>query len=170
MKGIYYLLAAFIIFIQTACSTEERSRPQTAAISDTVKAIKSDSSILWLDPRINSADSLSINFYKDPFGRDSLRYTRYYTIYNTVDTSFISLVKNNLSNMVRGQEWVRPCRSEGKIFLYKNGSVFQTVYFSNAGGHCSFLYIIRDGHFYYSEIDPAFYKSLMQLKSKSYED
>jgi hypothetical protein len=61
----------------------------TAEVADTVKLV----SIAALDSRLANADSVVMLFYKDPHGTDSLRYTRYYTQYNSNDTALLGDLK-----------------------------------------------------------------------------
>lgn len=122
-----------------------------------------------LDIRLNKADSLVFVFYKDPFGNDSLRYTRYYTHYATTDSTNISLLLQNLKKPFTKLEKVKNCRSEGKIWCYTNAGIFQTVYFSTRCDACCFIYIIKDGFFFYMKLDGPLANRLISLKTLSKE-
>ena len=132
-------------------------------------AAQEGSSILQMDHRLLTADSLVFVFYKDPLGTDSLRYTRFYTLYSTSDIRKINFVLENLEGNTESLEKVKPCRSEGKIWCYTKGKVFQTIYFSYYNTTCSFVYIIKDGRFYYAEISSALSKRLNAFKREAKE-
>lgn len=122
-----------------------------------------------LDARLNTADSLVFVFYKNPFTSDSLRYTRYYTQYATTDTTNISLLLQNLKAPFTKLEKVKNCRSEGKVWCYAKGRIFQTIYFSTRCDNCCFIYIIRDGFFFYMNLDKSLTNRLTELKLLSKE-
>ena len=123
-----------------------------------------------MDSRFLKADSLIVVFYKDPYGDDSLRYTRYYTKLATTDTANVALLLTNLSKPFTKFEQVKQCRSEGKIWCYSQGSIFQTVSFSTRCNDCCFVYFIKDGYFFYTPLDSSFAQRLAVLKSLSKAD
>ena len=135
----------------------------------TVKNVEENLSILQLDERLIEADSLVFVFYKDPQGKDSLRYTRFYKQYATVDSSLVNFVKSNLKEPTTRLERIKKCRSEGKIWCFRKGEIFQTVYFSSFSDECSFLYIIKNGQFYYAGISNEMSKKLKELQAKALE-
>lgn len=149
-----------------ACNTNNNNKViPSAEVADTVKLV----SIKDLDVRLAGADSLAIVFYKDPHGTDSLRYTRYYTQYNSADTALLADLKTNLEASTVKLEKIKNCRSEGKIWVFRQGQVFQTIYFSSKDAACSFLYIIKDGFFYYSAMPYGFAVQLKSLQKKAIE-
>ncbi|HEY6503346.1 MAG TPA: hypothetical protein VIZ28_05170 [Chitinophagaceae bacterium] len=105
-----------------------------------------------LDERLKTADSLLVVFYKDPYGTDSLRYTRYYKQASVTDTKEITVLQQQLAQSFAEQEKLRNCRSEGKIWCFTKGKIFQTLYFSTRCDDCCHFYLIKDGNFYYSKI------------------
>ena len=135
----------------------------------TVKNVEENLSILQLDERLIEADSLVFVFYKDPQGKDSLRYTRFYKQYATVDSSLVNFVKSNLKEPTTRLERIKKCLSEGKIWCFRKGEIFQTVYFSSFSDECSFLYIIKNGQFYYAGISNEMSKKLKELQAKALE-
>ena len=151
-----------------ACKQSRQSGSEPATVS-TIEIPAEGSSILKLDERLLTADSLVFVFYKDPLGTDSLRYTRFYTQYSTTDIRKINFVLENLEGKTEGQEKVKPCRSEGKIWCYTKGKVFQTIYFSYYSTACSFVYLIKDGRFYYAGISKSFVKKLAEFKREAKE-
>ena len=123
--------------------------------------------ILMLDERLNEVDSLVYVFYKDPLGKDSLRYTRYYTQHSSTDLKDIAAIKKQVSKPTKRLEKVRKCRSQGKVWCFSKGAIFQTLYFSDFGGTCSFLFFIKNGQFYYSDLDEAFRDTVLKNKAVS---
>ena len=124
---------------------------------------------IQLDPRLSEADSLVFVFHKNPYGPDSLRYTRYYTQYSTTDSSNFSPLLHNLQQPFTKLEKVKNCRSEGKVWCYSKGAIFQTVYFSTRCNDCCFIYLIRDGFFFYMPLDTSLSAPLGELKLLSKE-
>ncbi len=166
MKQITYLL--IVAASLYACNQREKAKinPTTTAMS-VVDNYTANTTILMLDERLNGVDSLVYVFYKDPLGKDSLRYTRFYTEYATTDTTEISILKKQIQLPTERFEKVKKCRSEGKIWCYSNGKIFQTLYFSDFGGECSFMFFIKNGQFYYSTLGEAFKGKILSLKKVS---
>jgi hypothetical protein len=117
-----------------------------------------------IDERLKGADSLVVVFYKDPYGTDSVRYTRFYTQISVVEASSLELLQQQLAEKVIKEEQYRKCRGEGKIWCFSNGKIFQTLYFSTRCDKCCHVFIIRDGFYYYSSISPTFVKWLTSIK------
>ncbi|MEX0635760.1 MAG: hypothetical protein WD135_03260 [Ferruginibacter sp.] len=164
---IVYLATTICLLSLFGCNnnSDNKQTSQSAEVADTVKLV----SITDLDARLAAADSLAILFYKDPHGTDSLRYTRYYTQYNSTDTLLLADLKTNLATATVKLEKIKNCRSEGKIWVFKNGQIFQTIYFSSKNAECSFLYIIKDGFFYYAAMPYGFAVQLKSLQKKAIE-
>lgn len=130
---------------------------------------------------LRGADSVQILFFKDPYEKDSLRYTRFFTYYNSSDTAFVKPFLRNLDQLFSFRTDVLNCKSEGKLFFFKGGQELKTVYF-NTGVKvqaikgklpkediCAFLYFIKDGGFYYLPIDSETIALLKSLKPKAVE-
>ena len=107
------------------------------------------------DHRLAEADSLVMVYYDDPFMADSLQYTRYYHQISKTDSGEIRMLAAHFQQQVRVQEKPMPCRNEGKIWMFRKGKIFQTVYFAFSKPGCSFLFFIKDGRFYFTAPDPA---------------
>ncbi len=165
MKAAFFILSLSVLLL--AC--EQGRQKDAASLPGASEHAAEGSSIIQLDPRLLTADSLVFVFYKDPLGTDSLRYTRFYTQYSTGDIRKINFVLKNLEGHTKGQEKVQPCRSEGKIWCYSRGKVFQTIYFADYSSGCSFVYIIKDGRFYYGQISSALSKRLSTFKREAKE-
>jgi hypothetical protein len=134
------LITAFLC----GCKNNE-SKKQTQKNSISLTAID-------LDERLKTTDRLVVVFYKDPYGEDSLRYTRYYTQASVTDLKEMGFLQKELAQTFTGQEKRRNCRGEGKIWCFTKGKIFQTLYFSTRCDDCCHVYFIKDGNFYYSRI------------------
>ncbi len=128
-------------------------------------------SALDLDERLHNADSIVLVFYKNPYGEDSLRYTRYYTQVSKTSRGAIDTLLQQLTASLGKQEKRRNCRGDGKIWCFAKGKIFQTVYFSiPCENNCCYLYLIKDGYFYYSAITPSFTNWLLSVKTLATEE
>jgi len=119
---------------------------------------------LDVDARLKQADSLVVVFYNDPYGEDSLRYTRYYKQVSVIDAGTIEILQKQLSSEFNMREKRNACRGEGKIWCFTNGKIFQTLYFSTRCEDCCYLYLIKDGNFYYTRIATSFIEWLESNK------
>ena len=165
-KKVFFRLFFFCTILLIACADNQQkkeSAPQVVSMNNT--ADSGHLSIIQQDVRLKLADSLVIVFYKDPHGTDSLRYTRYYTQYAVTDTSFINLLKQQLTGKTEKLDKIKACRSEGKIWCFSAGEIFQTIYFSAFNDYCNFLYIIKNGLFYYCSLNPEFSRKLYSFKA-----
>ena len=161
---ILFILSALLF----ACNQRKSSEVSPTTVSTSVvDNYNANTTILMLDERLNNVDSLVYVFYKDPLGKDSLRYTRYYTQYSTINTKDISILKAQINQPTERVEKVKKCRSQGKIWCFTKGEIFQTLYFSDFGGDCSFMFFIKNGQFYYCKLLPDFKQSFIDHKTLS---
>lgn len=117
-----------------------------------------------IDARLKTVDSLVLVFYKDPFGPDSIRYTRYYTQVSANSDADLTILQQQLKQGSEKKEQRNSCRGEGKIWCYTKGKITQTLYFTTVGKDCEKLYLIKDGFFYYSPIDAELVQWLQRWK------
>lgn len=103
-------------------------------------------------PPVETQDTLQLVYYKKPFS-DKERYTRFFRTASTVDSVLSRQLKAILSLPGVKQDSIRPCLSEGKVLIPLKGDAFQVVYFSRMETPCRYLYLIRDGSFYYYEMN-----------------
>jgi len=165
MKFLFFT-TLLLLLLFTACNNgNDQPKKDVASIATTLASEPAEgAAIMQLDERLNEADSLVFVFYKDPHGKDSLRYTRYYSQFHSTDTGIIHLLKDNLKDSTQRLEKIKNCRSEGKIWCFTKGNVFQTIYFSAHNQQCSFVYIIKNGQFYYSDMSKNLANKLAGLK------
>ena len=152
----------FLVIVFFACNGSGNKGKTIATTANITR-------IIDLDKRLSGADSLVIVFYKDPYGADSTRYTRYYTQYNSADINNIKLLLTNLDEPFEKLEKTKKCRSEGKAWCYSKGKILQTVYFSTRCNDCCFLYVIKDGFFYYVKVNGSVKAMLAVIKPISKE-
>ena len=164
-----HFLILFILTIYLfACNQRKPSEVSSTIVpTSVVDNYNANTTILMLDERLNNVDSLVYVFYKDPLGKDSLRYTRYYTQYSTINTKDISILKAQINQPTERFEKVKKCRSQGKIWCFTKAEIFQTLYFSDFGGDCSFMFFIKNGQFYYCKLLPDFKQSFIGHKTLS---
>jgi hypothetical protein len=143
------------------CNNNEPKKAQEKAFASTTA--------IALDERLKAADSLVVVFYKDPYGDDSLRYTRYYTQASVTAMNDLSVLQQELAQPFLSQEKRRNCRGEGKIWCFTKGKIFQTLYFSTRCDDCCHIYFIKDGNFYYSKILSSTMEWLKAIKLLSTE-
>jgi len=167
----------------TDTELESVDGPQTGKESDA--AVKT---ITGLDVAgLHQADSVQILFFTDPFGKDSLRYTRFFKHYNTSEAAIVQPVLKNLDQLFLLRTEVMKCRSEGKIFFFKGKQELKTVYFNTQGvsskpdanapqpnesihkatSDCAYMYFIKDGSFYYFPIQPETAALLSKIKPQA---
>ena len=162
MKNSIILFSSIFIFFGCA-ERKNKDNAQKIVVNNTPKA----SSIVEIDDRLNNIDSVVYVFYKDPHGIDSLRYTRFYTQYSDADSNNIHFLKQQLIGTVEKLEKIKACRSEGKIWCFSKQNIIQTIYFSSFNKDCNFLYIIKDGMFYYTNLENTYIEKILSIKAKA---
>ncbi len=159
MKNIVLIFFVANCFFSCSAGNEKKQALQTNQVP------AAPYSGIDLDSRLVNADSLVFVFYDNPFTDDSLRYTRYYKLYSSTDSSGIKSFLSALALPFTKLEKVKPCRSEGKVWVFKKGRVFQTIYFAWSKNDCAFVYLIKDGFFYYMDIQQPFINTLLKAKT-----
>lgn len=157
-KYFYTVIFLFAAIFSFSCKTAKKKEP---TIPETKTGI-------LLDERLSMADSLVVVFYKDPYGQDSLRYTRYYTQSSVIDSLSLTQLNLQTKELFTASE-KRSCRNEGKVWCFTKGKIFQTLYFSTQCNFCCYVYLIKDGIFFYSRILPSFADWLRVQKGRSIE-
>lgn len=161
-----FLLTFFSSLLLLGCGNPPTGDQNSAAVhADSVKLITTG---IDLSPALAETDSVAILFYKDPFGGEPDRYTRYYTQFNSTTDSVIRLLKANLVETYR-EDTLRQCRSEGKIFCFVKGKPVQTIYFTHQSEACYHLYFIHTGRYYYFPFHAQLEERLRQLKKMAVE-
>lgn len=160
-KTIQPVILFFIAAFLNSCIGDATKQPRKNEMAATA---------LDLDQRLKAADSLVVVFYKDPYGEDALRYTRYYTQISVTDTFAIAILKQQLAQPYTKEQNRRKCRGEGKIGCYTKAKIFQTLYFSTfCDTKCCYVYLIKNGNFYYTPILQVITDWLESLKPLTIE-
>lgn len=113
-----------------------------------------------------TADSVEVLYYRKPF-TDKERYTRFFSSLATKDTGFIQSLKSILLLPGVKEDSLRACMSEGKINIPLKGDAYQVVYFSREAEPCKYLYVIREGQFYYYLLDESLLQKLNELEKQA---
>jgi hypothetical protein len=144
----YYLIVVLIGCL-IACGTKQQ-KPLDAneAYYESIKHLKARE----FEQRFNNNDSAHFILYDNPDG-DPKRYTRFYKEFGAKDTTMLQILAAGCNKSFIRLEKIKPCRSEGKIHFFEQGKPKQTLYFSNRGDSCNHLYFIKDGWFYYMDMD-----------------
>lgn len=123
---------------------------------------------LDLIPVVKQTDSVQILFYKDPDG-DPKRYTRFFTHLSTTDSILTRTLLNSLDQSFQEYSQVKDCRSEGKMYLFKQGAEdpLQTIYFSTRCDSCCYVYYINNGLFYYMNMKDDLSQQLQILRTRA---
>jgi hypothetical protein len=159
-------MLSFTACESTTTKTTTTTTTKTVEVSDTsASAVKTSTGLDIAG--LHQADSVQILYFTDPFGKDSLRYTRFYKHYNTSAKEVVQPILKNLDQLFLLRTEVMKCRSEGKIFFFKGTQELKTVYFNTQGGDCAYMYFIKDGGFYYFPIQPETAALLQSLKPKA---
>lgn len=139
----FFVLLLFFFFACGDAGNEKKAGEATASAPPPVPK-----TVFNVEPGLIQADSLQVLYFDNPDG-DSLRYTRYFRLMETGDTAKIKTLLREMNQVYVQEPNVRPCRSEGKLYLLKGENILRTVYFSSRGDSCTYFYFIKDGLFYY---------------------
>lgn len=147
--GRFLIFAFAMLMMLGACQThtDTKTRPYAPTVSFDPRK---DAQLLFqVDSLLPRVDSLVLVYFDDPFGMDSLRYTRYYRQFSVVGQDTVQAFIQPMNESVKAVEAKRSCRIEGKLWCYAGGKMIQTIYWSSRPSNCRFQYLIRDGLFYY---------------------
>lgn len=152
-----FLLAAFMY---SACHSPVSKQADQAQV-EFMRATQ-------VDERLSGIDSTVVVYYDDPYGSDSLRYTRFYTQTSLGGTFTKETLPAQFQTVYTKMEKRNACRGEGKIWCYSQGKIIQTLYFNNhCSDNCCYLYFIKDGFFYYTTPLKSFRDALMEAKASA---
>jgi hypothetical protein len=151
MKWFVFFLLFFSI---AACNTSE-----DPATKDTVAVVEQSA----FAPGPLRPDSIEVIYYQKPF-TDKERYTRFFSNLVTRDTGLIRNLMSVLALTGVKEDSIRTCMSEGKINIPLKGDAYQVVYFSREANPCNYLYVIRNGQFFYYTLDATIMEKLNQME------
>lgn len=111
-----------------------------------------------LMPEIKDTDSVEILYFKEPGNQ------RFFTYLPSKDKDFIGTLVKDLDQRDVGEKDENTCVKEGKIYMHKNGNIFNTVFFSYNDNSCRFLRFIKNGKLYYFPISEELREQLKKYK------
>ena len=149
-------------FIFISCNDQKPHQKNDPPLADEAKV----SSAFDLEPQFASIDSMQVLYFDDPYG-DSLRYTRFFRFVNTGDSILLNEIKSHLQHPYEVKASTDTCRSEGKIYLLAKGEPVKTIYFSTRCPGCCYTYFIKDGNFYYFDLNESLRERLSGLKKSA---
>ena len=116
-------------------------------------ACNSNSGIRGADlvPEMAQTDSLELIFFRSP---DS---PRYFTYLPTTDKELIDALVSDVSGKIQPEN---QCIKEGKIYCFKKGEIFNTIFFAYLDSGCNVLRYIKNGKLYYFPLSEAVKKKL----------
>lgn len=115
----------------------------------------SDTRGAGLMPEMAETDSLELIFFRSP---DS---PRHFTYLPTTDKELIDAVVKDVSGKIQpGNQ----CMKEGKIYCFKKGEIFNTIFFAYLDPGCNVLRYIKNGKLYYFPLSEAVKKKLETYK------
>ena len=109
-----------------------------------------------LMPDMQQTDSIELIYFKSP---DS---TRYFTYLPMNDSSFIKSIIDDVNGEVQPEN---PCMKEGKIYCFKKGQIFNTIFFAVADKNCTLFRFIKNGNLYYFKMSDDVKEKLLKFKS-----
>jgi uncharacterized ParB-like nuclease family protein len=122
-----------------------------------VIACKNESNVSGSDlmPEMAETDSLELLFFRSP---DSPRYFSYLP---TTDKELINALVKDVSGKIQPEN---QCMKEGKIYCFKKGEIFNTIFFAYTDPGCNVLRYIKNGKLYYFPLGATVKKKLEAYK------
>jgi len=158
-----YLVVITCIILFTRCNNNADKGPTSTIKTDST--VRDNNSVyksgIDIEPSLRFIDSLEVIYYDNPDG-DSLRYSRFYQYLPSNRT-----IHSNLEQAFETRNSSMNCRSEGKIYLYRELEPVKTVYFSTRCDTCCYIYFIKDGAFLYFPLSDNLKRSLKENKANS---
>lgn len=114
-------------------------------------------------PEIKQTDSIELLYFNEPGNQ------RFFSYLPLKDKNFIQNLVDDLSGKVQAEGDENTCVKEGKIYMHKDGKIFNTVFFSYADSSCLFLRFIKNGKQYYFPVGESLREKLAQYKPRAKE-
>lgn len=150
-----------VLVMLAACTISTTDKSEEKKVADTT--VRFRTSLDW-EERFSGVDSVVVVFYDDPYMADSLRYTRFYKQVSLNSQDDIMVIRQQLGEIVHQKEYMKGCRSEGKIWCFEKGTIRQTLYFNTGAQNCTYVYFIKDGNFFYAMPNAAIKEWLLRNK------
>lgn len=160
-----YLTVILILVLLSSCGRSDKDNSKTLPV-DSIPGQTAEKPDVAIIP--TGVDSFEIVYYKKPF-EDSTRYSRFFKVVNTNDSTVIRAIRQVLTGSFVKLPNVKKCLSEGKFIIPLGGEAYRTVFFSRLETGCPYIYYIKDGAFYYYEITPVINERLNVLEKLAVE-
>lgn len=155
MKNLFFsFLALFVLACNNNVDSAKDQGMNTGSLKspDNSGAISGSSQSMFGD-----ADSIEVYFYKDPANQKE--FTRLFV----TDSSKIDVLVQNLGNQ---DSAMQECPHDGKVFFYRNGDVFKTVYIATADT-CSYLAYVINAKPYFIPMNDSTLRLVSMLKAEA---
>ena len=163
----YVFLFVILIALGAACQEQAADQSRLYKLESNIDPRKDAQQLFQVDSLLPQVDSMVVVYFDDPFGKDSLRYTRFYTQYSWMGLDSTKAYIQPMNESVKAVETKRNCRIEGKIWCYVSGKMVQTIYWASQPSGCRFQYLIRDGLFYYVSLTEQQFNWLYQFRTRA---
>lgn len=143
MRNLVFIIAAIISFATVSC----KSKPAVVTGEQ-------------LMPDMKHTDSIELIYFKEPENQ------RWYTYIALTDKAFIQALVNDVSGPVQEEN---QCPKDGKIYCFRNGNIFNTIFFGYPDEKCNFLRYIKNGKLYYFPLSAGVKQKLIDYKKLAKE-
>jgi hypothetical protein len=109
-----------------------------------------------LMPEMLETDSIELIYFRTP---DSVRYFTYLPL---TDEEFIREIVEDVTGEVQEEN---PCSKEGKIYCFRKGQIFNTIFFAYTTEDCSLFRYIKNGNLYHFKMSKDVKEKLAKFKS-----
>lgn len=113
-----------------------------------------------LMPEMLDTDSLVIIYFKSP------QETRYFTYVPVNNDELIKQLVNDATAEVTSEN---PCLKDGKIYCYRRGEIFNTIFFGYLDDECTILRYIKNGNLYHFSMSDRTKSFLQEYRGKAIE-
>lgn len=161
MPSIRSYILVFVFVMLTSCLNRETK--STTVLLDTPSQETVSPTAPGIIPDPGKVKELEIIFYNKPF-TDSIRYTRFYRFTTTSDSSVVGSLDRALHTHYEKLGQTKKCTSEGKIIMNLGAEEFRVAYFSRMNTDCFYVYLIKNGEFYYFTMTTELTKHLDRLE------
>lgn len=149
MRSAYTLFFSVALVALFACGTGANNEKKPAAITDATTAANAES----ID--LSNTDSVELLHFNDPANQ------RIYSRSVINDTHFIQQVIRNVQNTPVQHA---SCSNDFKLFFFRNGDVYKTIYAATADTCRYFAYVINGQTFFTDMNDSALALLKAQVK------
>lgn len=160
-----YLAVILILVLLSSCGRSDKGNSETLPADSIPVQTEEKPDAAIIPPGV---DSFEIIYYKKPF-EDSTRYSRFFKVLNTNDSTVIREIRQGLAGSFEKLPEVKKCLSEGKLIIPLGGDAYRTLFFSRLETDCPYLYYIKDGAFFYFKITPVMNERLNVLEKLAVE-